>query len=168
MTDRGTRVLIGEVVGWTAGRPAVGIAGGDIETVQVDARSVQVGGHFHPFLQRSEQVGNRVAPGLAAELLQRRLQRLLARLLGNETRPFEELRRPLCSGTVEIAPRLPEPVAASLCHGPSYALRPPPPTETTLRTPAPKPATYFNEAGSALRAVATASPAATSRIRPGI
>ena len=96
--------------------------------VQIDRRRVEAAGNIHPFLQRSEQIGDRVAPGFRAKLLQHRLQSLLARLLGDEARPFEKLGCPLCSRTVEIALRLPEPVAASLGHGPSYVLRGAPPT----------------------------------------
>ena len=128
MTDRGIGVLIGEIIAGTARRPAVGVAGRDIVAVQIDRRCVEAGGHIHPFLQRSEQIGDRVAPGFPAQLLEHRLQRLLARLLGDEARPFVKLCCPLCSRTVEIALRLPEPVAASLGHGPSYVLLAAPPT----------------------------------------
>ena len=121
MTDRATCVLIGEVVAGAAGRPTVGIAGRNVVAVQIDRRRVEFGGYFHVFLQRFEQIGDRVAPCFAAKLLQCGFQRLLARLLGDEACPFVKLRRPLCSGAFEIAPRLSEPVAASLCHGASYA-----------------------------------------------
>ena len=135
MTDRGIGVLIGEIIAGTARRPAVGVAGRDIVAVQIDRRCVEAGGHIHPFLQRSEQIGDRVAPGFPAQLLQHRLQRLLARLLRDEARPFVKLCCPLCSRAVEIALRLPEPVAASLCHDPSYVLLAAPPTETAHPLP---------------------------------
>ena len=111
MTDRATCVLIGEVVAGAAGRPTVGIAGRNVVAVQIDRRRVEFGRYFHVFLQRFEQIGDRVAPCFAAKLLQCGFQRLLARLLGDEACPFVKLRRPLCSGAVEIAPRLSEPAS---------------------------------------------------------
>lgn len=85
----------------------------------MDRRSPQPARNLDPTLQRVEQIDERVTAHLSPESLEHRFQRLFARLLRDEARPFVEPRIALSPGAVQIAPRLIEPVRAPVSHGSS-------------------------------------------------
>ena len=89
--------------------------GKDVVAVQIDGRHLEVGWHFHPFLQSSEQIDDRVAQASPPSFWNTAFSGFsLACWEMKHAHSKNSAAR--CARTVEIAPRLPEPVAASLGH----------------------------------------------------